>query len=375
MYRGGNGIGVDSRGRASAARIAGFISSVAAAWSLASAALAAPQDGLAWAYAVTPAAPAAATAAPASTAAAVTAASSTTATTAAAPRSLPGAARSFTLAEISDRFGPADWFPGDHPAMPAIVAVGRKEAGIWACGLCHYPTGKGRPENAALAGLPKDYIIGQLHDFAAGQRHSADAGKTNTNLMIGFAAAMTEDEIEEAAEYFSSMPWTPWIEVVETDNVPKTRIAGGMHLRLEGADAGMEPIAGRIIESPLDTEHTERLRDPRSGFVAYVPPGSIAKGRALAMTGGTNTVACVLCHGPDLGGLALVPPLRGRSPSYIARQLRDFQQQTRHGTWAPLMTQVVAGLSADDIVNLSAYIASLPANEERPATEERSTRP
>jgi cytochrome c553 len=259
--------------------------------------------------------------------------------------------------------------------MPEVVAVGRKEAGIWACSLCHYPNGKGRPENAGLAGLPKDYIIGQLHDFAAGLRHSADPGKTNTNFMISFAAAMTEEEIEQAAEYFSSMRWTPWIEVVESQTVPKTRIAGGMHLRLEGADAGTEPIAGRIIESPLDTEHTERLRDPRSGFIAYVPPGALEKGKTLVTTGGADTIACVFCHGPDLRGLALVPPLRGRSPSYIARQLHDFQQQTRHGPWAPLMTQVVAHLTADDIVNLSAYIASLPVNEVRTANEERSTRP
>jgi cytochrome c553 len=304
----------------------------------------------------------------------VTAESRTAAAAAAAvPRSLPGSARSFTPAEISDRFGPADWYPGDHPAMPAVVAVGRKEAGIWACALCHYPNGKGRPENAALAGLPKAYIVEQLHDFAAGLRHSADPGKTNTGFMIGFAAAMTEDEIEQAAEYFSSMRWTPWIEVVETDTVPKTRVAGGMHLRLEGADAGTEPIAGRIIESPLDTEHTERLRDPHSSFVAYVPPGSVAKGQTLVSTGGTHTVACGLCHGTDLRGLALVPPLRGRSPSYIARQLRDFQLHTRHGPWAPLMTQVVAQLTAEDIVNLSAYIASLPVNAN--ANEERSTQP
>jgi cytochrome c553 len=261
-----------------------------------------------------------------------------------------------------------DWFPNEHPPMPNVVVHGRQPH-VRGCAMSHMPSGQGRPENAALAGLPKDYIVGQLHDFAAGLRHSADPGKTNTSFRIAFAEAMTEDEIEQAADYFSSMRWTPWIDVVEADAVPKTRIAGGMHLRLDGAAAGTEPIAGRIVESPIDTEHTERLRDPRSGFIAYVPPGSVAKGQALVTTGGANTVACVICHGPDLDGLALVPPLRGRSPSYIARQLRDFQRHTRRGPWAPLMDQVVARLTADDIVNLSAYIASLPV------TEERSTRP
>lgn len=273
---------------------------------------------------------------------------------------LAGSAGSFTRDEIRNRFGPADWYPGDHPAMPAIVAVGRMPAGIYACSLCHYPNGKGRPENAGVAGLPKDYFIQQMHDFKSGRRGSAEPLKANTVLMIAFAAAMTEQEIEAAAEYFGAMPWTPWIEVVETATVPKTHIQGGMHLRLEGADAGTEPIGPRIVESPVDTEHTEALRDPRSGFVAYVPVGAVAKGEALAATGGETTIRCGICHGSDLNGLAFVPSLRGRSPSYIARQLFDFQQGTRRGDWAPLMSAVVASLTAADMLNLAAYLASLP---------------
>ena len=79
------------------------------------------------------------------------------------------------------------------------------------------------------------------------------------------------------------MKWTPWIKVVEATTVPKTRIAGGMFLRLDGGET--EPIADRIIEVPDDTERTESLRDPRSGFTAYVPTGSIKKGEALVTTG------------------------------------------------------------------------------------------
>ena len=147
---------------------------------------------------------------------------------------------------------------------------------------------------------------------------------------------------------------------MEASTVPKTRPAGGMWLRLEGAEAGTEPIGKRIIETPKNTEYTERLRNPRSGFTAYVPPGSIAKGEALARTGGGKSPQCAICHGVNLEGLALVPTLRGRSPSYIARQLVDFKQGARRGAWAPLMSQVVASLTADDILNLSAYLASLP---------------
>ena len=77
------------------------------------------------------------------------------------------------------------------------------------------------------------------------------------------------------------MPWTPWVKVVETDMVPKTRSQGGLFIPLTGAAAGSEPIGNRIIEVPVDAQHTETLRDPRSPFIAYVPVGAVAKGMAI----------------------------------------------------------------------------------------------
>jgi cytochrome c553 len=273
--------------------------------------------------------------------------------------SLDGSQGRFTLDQIRNRMGPADWYPGDHPSMPPIVAHGREAAGIWACSLCHYPNGKGRPENAGVVGLPKEYFIQQMYDFKNGLRASADSRKPNTPIMAGFAVQMTDEEIEQAAEYFGSMRFTPWIEVVETDTVPKTRIAGGMHLKLEGAEAGTEPLGNRIVESPKNAEHTEMLRDPRSGFYAYVPKGSVGRGKELALYGNEGVTSCTVCHGQDLNGLAIVPSLRGRSPSYIARQLADMKEGKRRGAWTPLMAPVVASLGAEDILNLAAYLASL----------------
>ncbi len=272
---------------------------------------------------------------------------------------LPGSDGQFTLDQIRNRMGPADWYPGDHPPMPPIVATGREAAGIWACSLCHYPNGKGRPENAGVVGLPKDYFIQQMYDFKNGLRESAEPRKPNTPLMTGFAVAMTDEEIRQAADYFSSMKWTPWIEVIETDTVPKTRVAGGMHLKLEGPEAGTELLGNRIVESPVDAEHTELLRNPRSGFIAYVPKGSVARGEALALYGNEGVTACTVCHGNDLDGLAMVPSLRGRSPSYIARQLADMKLGKRRGAWTPLMAPVVTSLGGDDILHLAAYLASL----------------
>jgi cytochrome c553 len=281
------------------------------------------------------------------------------------PHKLAGSTGSFTVAQIRDQYGPADWFPGDHPAMPEIVARGKRGQQVAACSLCHYPNGKGRPENAGVSGLPSSYFIQTMLDFKNDLRKSADPRKANTNRMIAFAKAMTDDEIKASAEYFAAIKWTPWIRVVETDTVPKTRIAGGMFLVLEGAEAGKEPIGQRIIETPEKTEETEILRNPRSGFIAYVPPGSIKKGQALVVNGGGKTVQCAVCHGADLEGLGPVPGIAGRSPSYIARQLHDMQLGFRKGTWADLMKPVVEKLTAEDMLNIAAYTASRTPGENR----------
>src|SRR5206468_13085676 len=95
--------------------------------------------------------------------------------------------------------------------------------------------------------------------------------KTNTNVMIAIAKAMTEDEIKIAADYFAAIPWTPWIKVVEAGTVPKMESRGGIWIPIEGG--AKEPIGVRIVETPEDPERTEILRDPRSGFIAYAPVG------------------------------------------------------------------------------------------------------
>ncbi|MDQ2712752.1 MAG: c-type cytochrome [Acidobacteriota bacterium] len=240
--------------------------------------------------------------------------------------------------------------------MPEIVAHGRKPK-IWACSLCHYPNGKGRPENAGVAGLPVEYFIEQMHEFRAGERKSADPRKKNTGLMSAFAKNMTDEEIKQSAEYFGSMKWTPWIKVVETESVPKTRTSVGMYLPLEGN--AREPIGNRIIEVPVNAEATEGLRDPHSGFIAYAPIGSIKKGASLVTTGSAKTSPCGVCHGADLKGLGPVPGIAGRSPSYLVRQLYDMQQGTRTGTWTELMKPVVSRLTNEDMLNIAAYTSSL----------------
>jgi cytochrome c553 len=112
------------------------------------------------------------------------------------------------------------------------------------------------------------------------------------------------------------------------------------------------------VEVPDDLLRFES-RDPRSTFTAYVPIGSLAKGEALVMKGGPGkTIQCALCHGADLKGLGPLPSIAGRSPSYMFRQLYDFQHGARTGEWSPLMAQVVANLDEQDLLAIVAYLAS-----------------
>ena len=146
------------------------------------------------------------------------------------------------------------------------------------------------------------------------------------------------------------------IKVVESDSVPKPYVAGLLWAAAETGER--EPIGARIVEVPDDLIRFES-RDPRSTFTAYAPVGSLAKGEALVMKGGPGkTVQCTLCHGVDLKGLGPLPSIAGRSPSYMFRQLYDFQHGARTGEWSPLMAPVVANLDEQDLLAIVAYLAS-----------------
>jgi cytochrome c553 len=270
-------------------------------------------------------------------------------------RHVPDSSAAFTLTQIRDLFNVPDWHPEDHPPMPGPVQHGPRP-GVFACGFCHLPNGLGRPENSSLAGLPAAYIAQQVADFKSGVRKTSEPASVPIALMIGVAKGATEDEVKTAAEYFAALEPRPWIRVVETDTVPKTKVAGWMLVASQ--PAATEPIGQRIIEMPENLERTE-LRDSASGFVAYVPVGSIEKGEALVIAGAAGkTIPCAICHGPDLKGLGPVPALAGRSPSYIVRQLYDIQHGVRNGSWTELMRAVVGQLSEEDMVSIAAYTAS-----------------
>jgi cytochrome c553 len=262
---------------------------------------------------------------------------------------VPGSSAAYTRAQIEDPFAAPDWFPTEHPPMPDVVARGKKPD-VQACARCHLAHGFGHPQSANLAGLPSAYIVQQMLDFGSGRR-------TNSAIMTKFAAAMTGQEIKAASDYFASMKPQRWVRVIESETVPKSHFAGG-GLRLRDEAGGTEPLGRRIIELPEDDEQVEN-RNPHSGFVAYVPVGSLKRGAGLVSGGGGRSVSCAICHGQGLRGLATVPSIAGRSPIGTVRQLIGFQNGARNGEWAPLMKGVVDRLTLDEIIDIAAITASL----------------
>lgn len=267
------------------------------------------------------------------------------------PIHIPGSAKGYTAAQIDDLSNPPDWIPEEHGPLPKVVQGGSGSTAL-ACGSCHLMTGQGHPESADLAGMPVEYLVRQMADFKNGTRK--DPARMNA---IG--KVTSEEDARKAAEWFAALKPTVWVKVQESQTVPKSYVAARGRMRLPLPSGGTEPLGNRIVELPQDAAHATS-RDPHSGFVAYVPVGSIAKGQKLATTGGAGkTITCTICHGDSLKGLGDVPRIAGLHPIYIVRQLYQFKGDDYSGTSAALMKKVVANLNEDDMLAIAAYAASL----------------
>jgi cytochrome c553 len=264
-------------------------------------------------------------------------------------KSIPGTTKTYTQAQIDDLLNAPDWFPQEHGPAPQIVQKGHGDA--LACGVCHLMSGVGHPESADMSGMTAEYIRRQMMDFKSGARKEP-------NRMNTIASALSDEEVRQAGEWFATLKPYVWTKVVEAAMVPKTFVGQG-RMRFAQPGGGMEPIGNRIITLPQDQTRATK-RDPHSGFIAYVPPGSIKKGEAFVKNGGSGkSVNCTICHGDSLQGLGNVPRLAGLHPIYIARQLYNFRDGNRKGGDAPLMKKPVSQMTDDDIIAVSAYIGSL----------------
>lgn len=264
-----------------------------------------------------------------------------------------GSTLSYTGQQLTDMEGGPDWLPGDHPAAPDIVLKGDKARKIEACGGCHGMNGTGFLNIPNLGGLPRGYIVEQLHEFAGGRRHSSSIGREPETYMAGIAGKLTEAEIGQAAAYFSAIKKHPrTFKVVETGTVPHF-YPHEDGWQMVSPDGGSEPLGRRIV---LLAEDFNQMwaGDPFATAVAYVPAGALQRGKDLV-----QHVGCSSCHGPALKGMGKTPALAGRNPHYLARQLWDIKSGARSGAAVALMQKPAAALSADQILDVTAYLASL----------------
>lgn len=261
----------------------------------------------------------------------------------------------YLYSQVHDPFFAPDWHPEEHAEMPPIVEFGR-EPKIFACAFCHRATGTGGPENASIDGLTAAYMKRQILNFKNGDRPSSVPSRAPVVHMLAGSELLTDEEIEAAVNYFSALAPKSIVTVIEAAEVPLT-FERGWHLAVLDADT-FEPIGERIIEVPVDLQQFMN-RDSRAEFVAYVPPGSLERGKDLSAGRGVRFAACVTCHGEGLRGIGDFPRLAGRSPSYLMRQLYDFKHGARTGIDAATMIPIAKELSQAEMIDLSAYIASL----------------
>lgn len=185
------------------------------------------------------------------------------------------------------------------PSGKDIVNQGNGK-GATACATCHGSDGAGNDAAGfpRLAGLNAIYLSKQLQDFKTGMRSNP--------IMNGVAGALSDEEIQTLADYFSTL------------HTPASQVAA---------------------DKPL-LEQGEKLAS-RGNWDQGVP-------------------ACFRCHGDQAqGGGPAMPALAGQQQSYLQSQLQAFQDGQRHNDPVGLMGTIAGRLSEAEIQALSAYLASL----------------
>ena len=94
-----------------------------------------------------------------------------------------------------------------------------------------------------------------------------------------------------------------------------------------------------------------------SGLLAAGLTGSVYAG-GDATAGKDKSLVCAGCHGTDGNSLAPnFPKLAGQHENYLIKQLKEFKSGVRKDSTG-MMPGMVAGLSEQDMADISAYFAS-----------------
>ena len=98
-----------------------------------------------------------------------------------------------------------------------------------------------------------------------------------------------------------------------------------------------------------------------SDFIAKLPapPPSTDAGDAARMASGSALITanrCNSCHGLDLAGRENIPRIANQREDYLARTMREYKSNTRHG-YDGVMAEVLQRITEAQIADLAHYIA------------------
>ena len=205
------------------------------------------------------------------------------------------------------------------PATFGDAAAGATKAA--ACAACHGLDGNAAdPQYPKLAGQHENYIARQLALFKNGERQNA--------IMMGFASALSAQDMRDMGAYFASQKVVPGV-------ADDSLVASG-------------PNQGRKFYQI--GERLFRAGNPAQGIPA-----------------------CQACHGPAGAGIpGPYPAIGGQHSAYTAAQLTAFRSGTIWGKEKnanAVMAGVASNLSDEEIQGLATYIQGLHNLADAPSAD------
>ena len=114
------------------------------------------------------------------------------------------------------------------------------------------------------------------------------------------------------------------------------------------------------IMNEMTKDFTDEDLRQFSDYIAKLPPPtSVNNGDGARIQNGRALITahrCNSCHGLDLAGRENIPHIAGQREDYLARTLREYKSNTRHG-YDGVMAEVTQPLTEPQIADLAYTIA------------------
>jgi cytochrome c553 len=184
---------------------------------------------------------------------------------------------------------------------PAYSDVEKGKELSASCAACHGDDGISlNPVWPKLAGQNPKYLASQLHEFKKGPN-----GNRNNAVMYGIAVNLSDQDIEDLSEYYSSLKSTVGLTKDEYLELGRNIYRGGnMEIKMQ---------------------------------------------------------ACISCHGPNGQGnyAAAIPMLSGQHSQYTYQQLKNFQTSMRSNDYNKMMRNIVHRMTNEEMKAVASYIEGL----------------